>query len=281
MKIRVVTDSTCDLPLEVAEMYGLVVVPVFINMNGKSYLDGVEISRAEFYEMLPSSDPLPTTSAPGIGTFVEIYKKLAEEGATYIISIHISGSLSNIPNIARLAAEAVEEVQVIVVDSGQLTLGLGLVALEAAQMAAGELSLDEVLEKIEDLKKRTHSYALLDTLDYLKKGGRISALQHNLATLLSIKPLLLFYQGDMVMEKVRTHKKAVERMLAHAASLGKLEKIALVHASSIERLEAVRDRARELFADLEVPFSGEVTPAIGSHVGPGSVGLVCIVEGSV
>ena len=281
MKIKVVTDSTCDLPQEVAEKFGLTIVPVFINMNGKSYLDGVDISREEFYRMLPSSDPLPTTSAPGIGTFVEVYKKLAAEGATHIISIHISGSLSNIPNIARLAAEAVDEAQVVVIDSGQLTLGLGLVALETAKAAAAELHMDELLEKIDDLKKRTHSYALLDTLDYLKKGGRISALQHNLATMLSIKPLLLFYQGEMVMEKVRTHKKAVERMLEHAASLGKLEKVALVHANSMNRLEAVREKAHQWFSDLEVPFSGEVTPAIGSHVGPGSIGLVCIVESSV
>ena len=160
MKIKVVTDSTCDLPQEVAEKFGLTIVPVFINMNGKSYLDGVDISREEFYRMLPSSDPLPTTSAPGIGTFVEVYKKLAAEGATHIISIHISGSLSNIPNIARLAAEAVDEAQVVVIDSGQLTLGLGLVALETAKAATAELHMDELLEKIDDLKKRTHSYAL-------------------------------------------------------------------------------------------------------------------------
>lgn len=278
MSIKIVTDSTCDLPAEVTEKWGITVVPVYINIEGKSYRDGIELSRSEFYERLPGANPLPTTSAPGIDSFVEVFRELHAGGAEHIISIHISKTLSNIANVAQLAAEAVEEegISVEVFDSGQLTLGLGLLALEAAQAAAKGHSREEVLQILADMTKRTYSFALLDTLEYLRRGGRISFLQHNVATLLAIKPLLIMHEGDLKMERIRTFKRAVENMLDHIHKLGTLEKVALIHAHAIERLDDLRSIAGDLFHELELPFSGEVTSAIGAHVGTGAIGVVCV-----
>jgi DegV family protein with EDD domain len=276
MTIKIVTDSTCDLPLNVAEKNGIVVLPVFVNMEGRSYRDNVDISRKEFYEKLPSCKTLPTTSAPGIEAFITLYRKLAEEGATHIISIHISSSLSNVSNVARLASEAVPDISVTVFDSGQLSLGLGLMVLEAARKAANGASNEEIVQMLESMGKRTYSFALLDTLDYLRRGGRISFLQHNVAMLLAIKPLLIQYSGEMKMERVRTHQRAVGKLLQMVADLGPMEKIALIHASALDRLDGLRQRLNSGLAALEVPFSGEVTPAIGTHVGPGAIGLVCV-----
>jgi len=276
MTIKIVTDSTCDLPLGVTEENGVVVIPVFVNMEGKSYRDNVDISRKEFYERLPRCKTLPTTSAPGIDAFINLYQKLAEEGATHIISIHIASSLSNVGNVARLAAEAIPNIHITVFDSGQLSLGLGLMALEAARQAASGASHDEIIQMLGSMVKRTYSFALLDTLDYLRLGGRISFLQHNVAMLLAIKPLLIQYSGEMKMERVRTHQRAVGKLLHMVSELGPIEKIALIHASALDRLDGLRQRFNSGLAALEVPFSGEVTPAIGTHVGPGAVGLVCV-----
>lgn len=280
MSIKIVTDSTCDLPADVAEKWDITVVPVYINMDGKSYLDGVDLSRADFYERLPAASPLPTTSSPGIDSFVKVFRDLYAGGAEHIISIHISKTLSNIGNVANLAAEALEEegVPVTVFDSGQLTLGLGLLVLEAAQQAAAGADKDQVMHVLEQMAQRTYSFALLDTLEYLRRGGRISFLQHNVATLLSIKPLLIMHAGDMKMERVRTHKRAVQRMLEMIRNLGALEKVALIHAHAIERLDGLRNAANDLFHDIELPFSGEVTSAIGAHVGAGSIGVVCVLK---
>lgn len=280
MPIKIVTDSTCDLPAEIARNWNISVVPVYINMEGKSYRDGVDLSRAEFYERLPAANPLPTTSAPGIDSFVNMFRELHAGGAEHIISIHISKSLSNIANVANLAAEAVAEegIPVTVFDSGQLTLGLGLLVLEAAQIAAQGATKDDVLSRLEEMAKRTYSFALLDTLDYLRKGGRISFLQHNVANLLAIKPLLIMHDGDLKMERIRTFKRAVESMLDHIRTLGAMEKIALIHAHAIDRLDDLRNIAGDLFQELELPFSGEVTSAIGAHVGPGSIGVVCVLK---
>ncbi len=280
MTIKIVTDSTCDLPVEVAAQWGITVVPVYINMDGKSYQDGVDLSRSDFYEKLPSAHPLPTTSSPGIDAFVKVFRELYDAGAEHIISIHISQTLSNIGNVANLAAEALQEegVPVTVFDSGQLTLGLGLLVLEAAQKAATGANKDEVMQTLEQMAKRTYSFALLDTLEYLKRGGRISFLQHNVATLFSIKPLLIMHGGDLKMERIRTHKRAVQRMLEMVRNLGALEKVALIHAHAIERLDGLRSAAGDLLRDIELPFSGEVTSAIGAHVGTGSIGLVCVLK---
>ena len=149
MNIKVVTDSTSDLPQALVDEYGISVIPCFINIGDESYLDGVELSREEFYRRLPDYTPPPTTSAPGIGSFVDKYRQLIADGATAIISVHVSARLSNVVNVARLAAESITEVPVHVIDSGQVTIGTGLLALEAAKAAVAEQVLDDIVTAIQ------------------------------------------------------------------------------------------------------------------------------------
>ncbi len=268
--IKIVTDSTCDLPIDVIQQYDITVIPCYVNMNGKSYLDGVELSRVSFFEQLPTADPLPTTSAPGIGSFINAFKDLANQGATGIISIHISKTLSNIVNVAKIASESFDMIPVKVLDSGQLSMGLGLLALTGAKKALSGSSLEEVVSFIEQKIPSTNSFAKLETLDYLKKGGRLSDLQHSLVSLLDMKPITKMNNGESGLELVRTRKKAHQRFLDIAKKLGPAEMVGIIHANAPELAEQVRHELKQIWPDVE-PMISFVTPAIGAHVGPGTV----------
>ncbi len=276
MTIRIVTDSTADLPEEVCAEHHLTVIPLYVNIEGRSYLDGVELSRKEFYEGLPRYAATPTTSAPGTGVFLQAYQKLADEGASGILTIHIAASLSNTFSVAQLAAEEMRGIPVTVFDGGQITLGTGLLALEAAKAAQAGASMDDIVALLRDLTTHTHSFAALDTVQFLRRSGRLSALQFALGTLLQIKPLLKMHQGEIGLERVRTSSRAVERLIELANELGSLEHVSVVHTHAPERAEALRQRWPELFPSGQPSFTAEVTPVIGAHVGPGAVGLVCI-----
>lgn len=273
--IKIVTDSTCDLPQEVISKYDIRVIPCYINMNGESYLDGVELSRQEFFQRLPDQDPIPTTSAPSPGSFIETYHQLAKEGATGIISIHIAKSLSNIVNVARMAAENFKEIPVKVIDSGQLSMGLGLLAIVGAEEAAKGYDLDSVASII--LKKRllTNAFAKLDTLDYLRRGGRLSHLQHSIVSILDIKPITKMSNGISGMEMIRTGKKAYARLIEIASELGPAEMVGIIHANAIDLANQAKEDIKKIWPDIE-PYMSWVTPAIGAHVGPGTVCIASI-----
>jgi len=276
MPIRIVTDSTCDLPASLAIHHSISVVPCYINMNGKSYLDGIDLSRQEFYTNLPASSTVPTTSSPGIGTFVQVYQQLADEGASGIISIHISSNLSNIYNIACLAAQQISQIPVRVVDSGQLTLGTGVLALAAAEAGAADKSLLDTIALLEDMIPRTHCFASLETLEFLRRSGRISGLQTHLGTLLQIKPILRMNHGEIIFEKVRTNGKSIQRLLELVSKLGRLEQLSLVHTHTLPKVEHLRQQALSFFPADKTSLCVEVTPAIGAHIGPGAIGFVCV-----
>jgi DegV family protein with EDD domain len=276
MGVRIATDSTCDLPEPITAALGIAVVPCYINIGGQSLLDGVELSRKDFYARLPGLSHPPTTSAPGITMFVKAYERLASEGATDVVSIHISGTLSNVVNVARLAAEVVKSPSVAVLDAGQLTLGTGLLVLKAAEAAADGASASTIKALVEAAALRTHSFAVLDTLEYLRRSGRVSRLAAGLGTLLSVKPLLKMSNGLIQMERVRTRQGAIERMLTLVRNLGLLEQLAVVHSDAPEAAAGLWRQAADLIPGVSAPITGEVTPVIGSHVGPGAVGLVCI-----
>jgi DegV family protein with EDD domain len=236
----------------------------------------VDISRREFYERLPEYDPPPTTSAPGLGAFVKAYERLAAEGATEILSIHISASLSAILNVAHSAAQAIRAARVTVFDSRQLTLGTGFLALAAASAAQAGHSMAEIVGLLKERVLRTYSFAALDTLEYLRRGGRMSRAQSSLGELLKIRPLLTMYDGEMTVERTRTFKRTLERLDTLVHSLAPLEELALLHANAREKAEGLWEHFRHLVPQVQRPFIVEVTPAIGAHVGPGGVGLVCV-----
>jgi DegV family protein with EDD domain len=276
VSIRIVTDSNCDLPEEITTEYRIAVVPLYINIGADSYLDGVEMSRGEFYEGLPHFKAHPTTSVPSPGQFYQAYERLASEGASEILSIHISVTLSAVVNSARLAAEEFDAVPVIVFDSGQLTLGTGLQVLTAARAAAEGRDLAEIVALLEDQGSRTYTFAALDTLEFLRRSGRLSRFQSSLGSLLQLKPLLKMHSGEMDMERVRTRKGAAGRLVELVHELGPLEELALVHTHAPHRARALGQQARGLFPPGKMPLSAEVTPVIGAHVGPGAAGFVAV-----
>ena len=276
MSIRIVTDSNCDLPQAMVDEFGITVVPMYINIGTESYLDGVDMSRQEFYEGLPHFDTHPMTSVPGPGVFVETFETLAAEGATEILCIHIASSLSAMANSARLAAEQWEKLPVTVFDSGNLTLGTGLQAVAAAKAAAGGRSMAEIVALLEDLASRTYCFAALDTVEFLRRSGRLTRFQWALASVLQIKPLLKMNDGEYEMERVRTRKAALARVVDLLGGLGPLEELALVHTHAPEEAEALGREARYLDPEGALSLSAEVTPVIGTHIGPGAVGFVAI-----
>jgi len=275
MTIMVVTDSTCDLPEEIIAEYGITVVPLYINFGQRSYLDGVELSRQEFYARLPDCDPPPTTAVPSPQRFAEIYERLASEGASEILSIHISLSLSGTVNMAHLAAQEMASVPVTVFDSGSLSMGLGFLVWTAAKAAAEGHSTGEIVAMLEDQSARTHVFAALDTLEFLRRSGRMNRVMAALGSWLQVKPLLKMHQGEPTAEKVRTTEHATERLISLLRDLVPLEKVALVHTHALERAGELRQKVQDLLPEGEL-LSLDITPVFGTHLGPGAVGFACV-----
>ena len=274
MNIQIVTDSTCDLPAEILARYPITVIPCYININGKSYLDGIELSRVEFYNQLPNADPAPTTSAPGPGTFLKTYQELAKQGADVIFSIHITKHFSNICNVAGLAAEEELPIPVHVIDSGNLTLAEGLIALQAAKAVLDGMDETQVMQVIRYSIQNAYAFAKLDTVDYLHRSGRLSAIQHGMISLLDIKPILKMNAGLAKMDVVRTKMKAFARVLDTA--MRKYPRSILFgvsHANAADQAVEIVTKLRQAFPQSTIPFISEVTPALGSHVGPGALCL--------
>ena len=276
MTIKIVTDSTCDLPLELVKQHGISVIPMYINLGDQGFQDGVDITRQEFYDRLPQSDPFPTTAAPGIDQFHAVYNQLMEAGADEIISIHISSSLSAVVDVAQTAAEQFIGIPVTVYDSGQLSLGTGYQALAAAQAAENGLYLEDIINLLEQQSLRTHVFAALDTLEFLKGSGRMNSVMAGLGSLLQIKPILTMHTGTPGAERVRTKERALQRLIELAAELRPLEKIALVHTNARNEAHALWEKVQYLFPQQDAPLSVDVTPVLGAHLGPGAVGFTCI-----
>ena len=272
MTIRVVTDSTCDLPASTIEKYDIKVVPLYINVGEEEYLDGIDITREEFYTKLPDFPTNPTTAVPSPMKFKAIYDALAEEGATEIISIHISEALSAMVNVARAAAQETVSAAIHIVDGRQLSLGTGFLVEKAAELASKGLKLTEIMDTLHSQIKRTYVFAALDTLEFLKRSGRMNRWVSNLGSLLQIKPILTMHDGLPGNEKVRTRDKALKRVVQLLESVGKIERIALVHTHAPERIAELKKMAEHLLPKGDIIIE-DITPVIGAHIGPGTAGF--------
>jgi DegV family protein with EDD domain len=272
---RIVTDSSCDLPQEIIQEHRITVIPLFINVGDQSYLDGVDLSHQEFYERLPGFRPAPKTAAPGPDVFRKTFEQLASEGATEILSIHVSAKLSAIVDIARTAAKETIRLPVTVFDSRQLSLGTGFQVLAAAEAADRGLSMSEILVLLEGQIRRTHVFAALDTMEYLKRSGRMNFAISALGTILQIKPLMKMYNGEPTAERVRTRKGAIKRLVELLEEYGPYEKAALLHSHALQRAEALLQEVRSLLPAGDI-WVEEITPVLGAHIGPGVIGFACI-----
>ena len=279
MKLGIVTDSTCDLPKYLIEQYELAVVPSILIMDGKEYADGIGVSREDFYKQLPSLQTQPTTAAPSIGDFSTRYDSLLTRGCDHILSVHAAGPLTTIINSARQAAHDFPD-KITIVDSLSLSLGLGFQVLAAAE--AAELGLQAALAAIESTRKRLHVSAALDTMENLKRSGRVPAAITFFGGMLNIKPLIELTNGEVkAVGAVRTTRQANERMLNFLLQGGELERLAILHTGAEPRAKEFLNSVMQQ-ASQSVPrdiLMVNVTPVIGTHVGPNGLGFASVKAG--
>lgn len=275
MAVRIVTDSTCDLPAELVTQHGIVVVPLTVSFGEAAFLDGVELGPDAFYERLAAAADLPKTSQPSVERFRRVYDELA--GAE-IVSIHISARLSGTLNSATLAAGQLPGTAVRLVDSRTASMGLGAVVLEAALAAEAGATLDEVTAAAERVRDRVRVIATLDTLEYLRRGGRIGRASSMLGSLLSIKPIVHVEDGEVApLERVRTRSKAVDRLFALTTAESGARRVFVGCGGNDAEARAFLERLRPAMPGTEFHL-GQVGPVIGVHAGPNVLG-VAIVRG--
>jgi DegV family protein with EDD domain len=276
MKLGIVTDSTCDLPNNLIEGHELEVVPSILILDGKEYADGTGLSREDFYKRLASLHPYPTTAAPSIGDFTTPYETLLTQGCDHIISIHAASQLTTIVNVARQAAKEFPD-KVTCIDSGSLSLGLGFQVLAAAEES--ETDLKSALDAIASTRKRLQVSAALDTMEYLKRSGRVPGAVATLGGLLSIKPMIELIEGSVKpIGATRTTKQSDERMLNLLLDVGEMERLAILHTNAPARakqlLDSVMDRQHK-FVPRDILFVN-VTAVIGTHLGANGLGFAAV-----
>lgn len=276
MTLRIVTDSTCDLPREAIQALGITVVPLSIFFGDEELMDGVDIQADQFFRRLGRDPHMPTTAQPAPALFARAYQRLVDEGATEILSIHLSAKLSGTMESARIGAEGIEGARIERLDSGSVSLGLGIGVMEAAKAARAGRGLDEVRAFAADIYRRTHIYVTLDTLEYLRRGGRMSRGQELLGTLLKVKPVLSVQDGEVVpVGRVRTRQRAIEDILSRCSDLRPLEHLSIIHSTTTEEANYMRDRLAALDANASITV-GRITPVVGVHGGPGVLGVAVV-----
>lgn len=276
MSITLVTDSTADIPVELAAAFNIHVVPNILVIDGKSLEDGMEISRREFYERLPAMEAMPSTATASSGRYEELYRRLLAEGAEQILSIHAASKLSGIFNAASVAAQPFGE-KVRVVDSQHITLGLGFQVLKAAEAAARNEKIEAILDLLENTQPHVRVIAMLDTLEYVRRSGRVSWARARLGNLLRIKPFVSVRYGEVFsLGEARTRRKGIARLREIIHEHAPFERFAILHTNA----EA---DARKLLGGLDIALPHEslvvnVTPVIGTHVGPNGLGFAAVVS---
>ena len=274
--VKVVTDSTADIPEELAAELEITIVPCNVHFGLETYRDGLELSKEEFYAKLKTSFTLPTTSAPAVGLFEATYKELASE-TDQILSIHLASALSAIYNSAHLGAEAVSGVEITLIDSGQVSMGLGWLVISAARAAQEGQPLAQIVALVEDMRPRVRVFAALDTLEYLRKGGRVGKTVAALGTLLNIKPLVEVRDSAVLpLERVRTRQRSIQRLIELVAELGSLEELAVLHTNAPQEAQRLAEEISFLHP-LERILIAEAGVIIGTHAGPNGLGVACVV----
>jgi len=278
MKIGIVTDSTSDIPAYLVEEHNIQVVPTILVIEGKEYLDGSGISREDFYTRLPALKTSPTTAAPSIGNFTTSYETLFSQGCDHIISIHSASQLTSIVNVARQAAQAFPN-KVTCIDSGSLTMGLGFQVVAAAEEA--EFGLNAALDAITSTRKQLRINAVLDTMEYLRRSGRVPATVAALGGMLSIKPMIELLEGQVKpIGAVRTTSEADERILNFLLAKGELQRLAILHTNAEHRARKLLDEIMSRTPQSvprDVMFVN-VTAVIGTHLGPNGVGFAAVMK---
>lgn len=275
MPVRIVTDSACDLPEAVCEQLGIEVVPLSIRFGEREYVDRKELSTDAFWRELESASTLPETAAPSVGAFEETFRKLSDEGADGIVCINLSAKMSATMQSAQVAAKALDgETPIEIIDSMSASMGIGNLALIAARRAANGATIEEIVREVEAARARQHVYAAVDTLEYLRKGGRIGGAQAMLGSMLSIKPVIVVKDGAVEQGgKVRTRSKALQFLIDQIPA-GKVEMISVLHANAPD-IDDFLKMLEPVVPDAEVVV-GVIGPVVGVHTGPRIMGIAWI-----
>jgi DegV family protein with EDD domain len=271
-KIKVVTDSAADIPAELAQRLDITVLPCYVIFGSEVYRDGVDLTHREFYDRLGTSPILPTTSQPPLGLFVETYQDLLQESEG-IVSIHVASALSGIFNAARVAAETLSAAPIAVMDSQQLSMGTGWQVIMAAQAAQEGHTLAEVVSLIQTIRPRARAVAMLDSLEHVRRSGRISRVTALMGTALRVKPLLQIVTGEVTaIARVRTQGKALQRLVELVAAPGDFKKACVVHADAAEAAQEVVERLSIVHPRKHL-FICQAGAAVTAHLGLGAVGI--------
>lgn len=276
MTIKIVTDSTSDLSKDLIEKYDIEVVPLSISINNETYLDGIDITTKQFLELLTTSDELPKSSQPSSGSFVETYERLlAEPGTSHVISIHLTEGMSGTVNSAQAAADIVGD-KVTVINSKYISHALAFQVIEAAKMAQEGKDIPEIIKHLENVRENTSLYIMVDTLEYLVKGGRIGRGKAFLGSLLKIKPVASLADGVYTpVTKVRTYVQLIDYLKKQFIEETEGKEVQAIGIAQVDA-ESLANRVKDAIQQIKnIPVTiSETSPIISTHTGPGALALM-------
>ena len=278
MTVKIVTDSTSDIPSQIAQALGVTIVPAYVHFGNKSYRDRVDISEDELYQKLVEGPVHPTTSTPSPGDFAEVYSRLAQE-SDEIVSIAVTSKGSALYDAALLGKQTVRgKCRIEVIDSQSISMGLGLLTIAAAKTAQAGESIEEVVKVVRQAIPKTHLLGAFDTTKYMLKGGRLAKVTLSLGAMLRVKPMLTIREGDVIPAGlVRTRTKAIERLYEFAEKHLPIEDLAIVYSTTPEEAQALAEQIKPLIPGRQ-PLIVRLGPALGVHGGPGAL-IVALREG--
>ena len=277
MAIKVVTDSTSDLPADVAESLGIEVVPLNVHFGSDVYKDRVNLMPDTFYDKLINGDVLPTTSQPSVGEFIDVYERLGSD-ADGIVSVHISEKLSGTMNSARLASQqANADCPIEVVDTFQVSMGVGICAMEAAEVANSGGNMNQVILAARNAVTRSQCFFMLETLEFLQKGGRIGKAQALIGNLLKIRPMLMLQEGEVhPLGRERTRRKGISKLVDTVEELAPISGLAVMYSTGPDEAQTLAQNVSKFMIEGREPMMLQIGPVIGTYAGPDTLGIALI-----
>ncbi len=274
MTVKIVTDSVTDLPQRFVDELGVSVVPLTVRFGDEELLDGVDITREEFYERLVGAQELPTTAAPAIGQFVEAFEKAGED-ADGVVCIVVSSKVSATHNSAvQAAAQAQVDCPIEVIDTLQASMGVGMVVLVAGRAAAEGASMEKVVKIARSAVERCQCFAMLDTLEYLHKGGRIGMAQAFLGSVLKVKPIIILAGGEVhPLDRPRTRARAIARLMQVARDFSPVDELSVLHSTTPDDAATIARELGSLLPDGREPIVTRFGSVLGVHIGPAALGV--------
>jgi len=274
--VGIVTDSTADLAPALIERYGVGLVPLVVNWDNQTYRDKIDLTTAEFYRRLRTSKSLPKTGAPSLAAFEAAFREQLQTHDS-VVCINLASKLSATYDVARRAADSVDPSRVRVVDSGSVSICTAFLVDQAGRMSQDGRDVGEIVQRLEDTRGRLRIYALLDTLEFLQRGGRIGRARAFLGGLLNVKPILSVRDGEVApVERVRTMNAALRRLVELVVALGPLERVGVIDGDAAANAAEVDQKLRTHYPELTID-RGELGPVVGTHGGPGLVGVGVLV----